>query len=353
MNLSEERLSRLPQELQRAATVTLHEGMFAEAAQRGLDMSGYLEILDPSELESPLDAYERQLALAGIRINGDDADIIDRFFASKESSVLFPEYISRSVRAGFDDFPKLKQILAGRVKIDDNTYKSIYMDDSLYEEGEKSLAVVGEGAALPKIDIKTAEHSVTIKKYGRYLQATYEAIRRKRASVVTLFLRAIGVQLQRDKFEDAVGVLIDGDGNDNTADTQNTAVSGTLDYADMINFILAFDPYEVNVLLGNKAAASKLLNITEVKEHLGSSEVQLRGGKVKVFGAELIVDERVPANQLVGLDSRFAMQEIYETGVLTESERLIRRQVEGTAISEVAGFTKVITDASMVLNITF
>ena len=34
MNLSEERLSRLPQELQRAATVTLHEGMFAEAAQR-------------------------------------------------------------------------------------------------------------------------------------------------------------------------------------------------------------------------------------------------------------------------------------------------------------------------------
>lgn len=343
----------IPQEFQRAATISLHENMYGEAAQRGLDLTGYLEALDPSSNEAKLDAFERQLALAGIRINGDDADIIDRFFASKDSSILFPEYISRSVKIGLDDFNKLKKILSSRVKIDDNTYKSIFMDDSVYGAGEKSLHVIGEGAELPIIEIKTAEHAVSIKKYGRYLQATYEAIRRKRANVVTMFLRAIGVQLQKDKFVDAVDVLVNGDGNSNAATIVNTASSGTLTFADMVNFVLAFDPYELNVLICSKATAATLLNITEVKEHIVQHDLEVPGGGLKVFGAELIVDESVPASTIIGLDRRFALQEVYETGVMTESERLIRRQIEGTAISEVAGFAKVITAASKVLDIVW
>lgn len=353
MNTIEDTTQNIPQEFQRAAGISLHENMYGEAAQRGLDLTGYLETLDPSSDQSNLDAFERQLAISGIRINGDDADIIDRFFASKDSSVLFPEFISRSVKIGLDDFSKLKRILSSRVKIEDNTYKSIFMDDSVYSDGEKSLHVIGEGSELPIIEIKTAEHSVNIKKYGRYLQATYEAIRRKRSNVVTMFLRAIGVQLQKDKFVDAVDVLVSGDGNNNAATIINTASSGTLTFADMVGFVLSFDPYELNVLICNKATAAILLNITEVKEHIVQHDLEVPGGSLKVFGAELIVDESVPANTIIGLDRRFALQEVYETGVMTESERLIRRQIEGTAISEVSGFAKAITDASKVLDLVW
>ncbi|MBD3266458.1 phage major capsid protein [bacterium] len=353
MFVPEEKLNTLPQILQRAASVSLHEGMYAEAGQRGLDLTGYLETLDPSPTDGELDAFERQLALAGIRVNGGEADLIDRFFASQESAVLFPEYVSRAVRVGIDEFGTLKRVLASRVKIDDNTYKSIYMGDEEYGDGEKSLALVAEGAALPKIEIKTAEHTVSIKKYGRYLQATYEAIRRKRANVVSLFLRAIGVQIQRDKFEDAVNILIDGDGNDNAAPTMNTATSGTLTYADLVNFALSFDPYKLNVLLCNKTTAATLLNVTEIKEPVVSEAFQVRGENIKLFGADLLVDNKVPHSKIIGLDHRFALQEIFETGVVTESERLIRRQIEGTAISEIAGFAKVITNACKVLNITW
>jgi len=353
MLLSEEKINALPQELQRAATIPLHEGLYIEAGQRGFDLTGYLETLDPSPGNSELDAYERQLALAGIRVHGDDADIVDRFFASQESSVLFPEFVSRSVRIGYEDFTKLRAILAERVKIDDNTYKSIYMDDSVFSTGEKSLATVTEGASLPIIEIKTAEHTVTIKKYGRYLQATYEAIRRKRISVVALFLRAIGIQLQRDKFQDAVDVLLNGDGNDNAAPALNTKTTGSLVYADLVDFVLSFDPYDLNVLLCNKATAAVLLNLTEVKDPAISADFRIQGENIRLFGAELIVDESVPANKILGLDRRFALEEIYETGILTESERLIRRQIEGTAISEVAGFAKVITAAAKALNLSW
>ncbi len=353
MFISEEKIQTLPTELHRAAQIPLHEGMYAEAAQRGYDLTAYLETLDPTPTESELDAFERQLAVAGIRVNGPNSDIIDRFFASQESSILFPEYISRSVQLGIDEFKKLKKILASRVKVDDNTYKSIYMDDSLYSEGEKSLAVVGEGASLPKIEIVTAEHTVTLQKYGRYLQATYEAIRRKRASIVSLFLKAIGIQIQRDKFVDAIEVLVNGDGNSNAAPTSNVDVSGTIDYEDMVEFALSFEPYQMNVMICNKAAASKILNITELKDPAIAEGFQTRGENLRIFGAELIVDETVSDNTVIGLDQRYALQEIYETGVITESDRLIRRQIEGTAISEVAGFAKALTAASKVLNITF
>lgn len=347
----EEKLNTLPEALHRAATVPLHEGMYAEAAQRGLDLTGYLESFDPSPQNAELDAFERQLALAGIRVNGDDADIVDRFFATQESAVLFPEFVSRSVQTGFEDFSKLRNILAARVKIDDNTYKSIYMDDSVYEEGSKSLAVVGEGASLPEIELKTAEHAVQIKKYGRYLQATYEAIRRKRANVISIFLRSIGAQIQRDKFVDAVSVLINGDGNGNAAQEISVVSSGTLTYSDLVTFALSFAPYQMNVMVCGKTAASKILNVEEISEPAVSGGFQTNGESVRLFGADLLVDESVPANHIIGLDRRFAIQEVYETGVLTESERLIRRQIEGTAISEVAGFAKVIARACKVLDI--
>ncbi len=347
----EEKMTSLPEILHRAATIPLHEGMYAEACQRGLDLTGYLEHLDPSSQNAELDAFERQLALAGIRVSGEDADIVDRFFASQESAVLFPEFVSRSVQTGFDDFDKLRNILAARVKIDDNTYKSIYMDEGIYGTGEKSLAVVGEGATLPEIELKTAEHTVRIKKYGRYLQATYEAIRRKRTNVVALFLRCIGVQIQRDKFIDALDVLLNGDGNDNAASSLDTAVAGTLDYSDLVSFALSFSPYRLNVLICNKTTAATLLDLEEISEPAISGGFQTNGDRVRLFGADLIVDEGLTGNRILGLDRRFALQEVYETGVLTESERLIRRQIEGTAISEVAGFAKVITHACKVLDI--
>lgn len=353
MNFSEDKINTLPVELQRAATIPLHSGIYAEAGQRGLDLTGYLENLDPSPSNSELDAFERQLALAGIRVNGPDSDFIDRFFASQESSVLFPEYVSRAVRIGIDDFRLLRNILATRVRIDDNTYKSIYMDDSVLNAADKRLALVNEGAALPKITIKTAEHTVLIKKYGRYLQASYEAIRRKRTSVVSLFLRSIGMQIQRDKFSDAVDVIINGDGNENASPTMNVDVSGTIDYEDLVEFAISFAPYQLNTMLCNKAVATKVLNITELKDPAIAADFQTRGEKFRVFGAELLIDEAIPNDTIIGLDRRYALQEVYETGVMTESERLIQRQIEGTAISEVAGFAKVINSAAKVLNITF
>lgn len=40
------------------------------------------------------------------------------------------------------------------------------------------------------------------------------------------------------------------------------------------------------------------------------------GELVTPFGARLIASDAVPAGTLVGLDRRFALEEVYETGLL-------------------------------------
>lgn len=259
----------LPSALQRAAEVPLSEDLHVQARSRGLSLSEILEEIDPTEPDSTLDAFERQLALAGIRVQGPHADVIDRFFASTESAVLFPEFVSRSIRTGKTDFRSLDRIRASRTRIDSDLYKTLYMDESVQTEDDRRLARVAEGAELPRLDIRIAEHSIRLRKYGRYLEVSYEALRRKTASVVAVFLKAIGYQIEKDKFEEAVGVLVDGDGNNNAAAVSNTSVDNALAYADLVEFALSFQPYEMNVMLAAPATVKRILTLDEFKDPAG------------------------------------------------------------------------------------
>ena len=83
--------------------LTLEKGMYHETDenQRVVPFVKLLERLDPSEnYEGPLaklSAFERQLARFGIRVKGPNADVLEKFFATTTSAVLFPAYVSERV----------------------------------------------------------------------------------------------------------------------------------------------------------------------------------------------------------------------------------------------------------------
>ncbi len=54
-------------------------------------------------------------------------------------------------------------------------------------------------------------------KRGRMLVASYEAIRFQRLDLFSVTLRQIGAYIGRMHLEDAIGVLRNGDGNENAA----------------------------------------------------------------------------------------------------------------------------------------
>ena len=57
----------------------------------------------------------------------------------------------------------------------------------------------------------------------------------------------------------------------------------------------------------------------------------------------------VPAGKIIGLDKTCALEQVSAGGILTEYDKLIDRQLERAAISQISGFAKIYTDASRVL----
>ena len=100
--------------------INLEKGMYAHPEK---SFSEVLEELDPSanyrgtELEG-MDAFSRQLKRFDIKVSGKNSDPIEKFFRTTDSSVLFPEYISRSVAQGIENSSILDSIIATTTKID-------------------------------------------------------------------------------------------------------------------------------------------------------------------------------------------------------------------------------------------
>ena len=183
----------------------LEKGMYGEA---GRSFTQVLEAADPSEnyrgtpLEG-LDAFQRQLKRFDIHVKGSRSDVVEKFFRTTESAVLFPEFVSRIVRQGMEEDNVLPSITATTTQFDGIDYRSI---SSVPSEEEKSLKRVEEGAQLPQTTVRTQSNLVKLHKRGRMLVASYEAIRFQKLDLFSVTLRQIGAQIGRMHLEDAISV---------------------------------------------------------------------------------------------------------------------------------------------------
>lgn len=140
--------------------IRLEKGLYASG-----DFTGALEKIDPSENYSGtalegLDAYQRQLKRFDIKVSGAGSDVVDKFFKTSDSAVLFPEYVSRAVRQGMQEANVLPRIVASTTVIDSLDYRSIACEPS---DDEKELKVVAEGAFIPETSVKSKANLVHLK----------------------------------------------------------------------------------------------------------------------------------------------------------------------------------------------
>ena len=317
----------------------------------GKSFTQTLEELDPSEnyIGTPLeglDAYQRQLKRFGIRVAGKGSDTVEKFFKTSDSAALFPEYVSRAVYQGIKENDILPKIVATVTEINGLDYRTIA---SVPEESEKELADVEEGAEIPETNIKTQENLVTLKKRGRMLVASYEAIRFQRLDLFTVTLRQIGAYIAKTQLRDAINVLMNGDGNDNAITSTEVAESGVLTYEDLIAFWNGFDPYNLGTIIASPAVTSKILALAEMRDASAGLNFHATGKLVTPFGANLIKSSALAENTLIGLDNTCALEQVQAGGVMTEFDKLIDRQLERAAITTISGFSKIYTDASKTL----
>ena len=329
-------------------TIKLDKGLYGT----GKGFLCELEKIDPSEnykgtaLEN-LDAFERQLKRFNIKVKGAGSDAVEKFFATTDSAVLFPEYVSRAVRQGIEEANHLDNIIATKTNINSLDYRTIA---SVPTADEKELKEVNEGAQIPETVVHTQDNLVTLKKRGRMLVASYEAIRFQRLDLFTVTLRQIGAYIARTQFKDAVNVLINGDGNDNAAAEISPATAGEISYEDLISLWNSFSPYDMNTLIASPDVTAKLLTMPEFRDAPAGLNFHGKGTMITPLGAQLIKSNDINS-KIIALDKNCALEMVTAGGVHTDFDRLIDRQLERAAITQISGFAKIFADASKVMNV--
>lgn len=387
--------------------------LYREAYQRGMNLSGFLEKIDPSDNPNELDAFGRLLKEAGIRTNSDPyygyhASWASDFLETPETRALFMEWASRIWRqrqglsplgqrnkmhqnravylssdgtAGSWQNPyaeaqqarwdqdiapaiPLSELIALSTPIDSDLYKAFYLT---YDAEQVRQFRLGESAEIPIAKLTDAERTIQLKKFGRGLQASYEQLRRMRVDKLAMQIAFMAVQAEIDKVAAAIDIIVSGDGNANTAATSynlttiDTAASaGTLTLKGWLGFKLKFaNPYVITTALMQEAVALQLQLLATANANVPMVSLSGNGfiggvTPINMTGDNVRFgwDSNVAALTIVGFDSRRALEYVTETGSeISESERFITNQTQIMTITEVNGFAVLDQNASNVLDV--
>lgn len=381
--------------------------LYRQAHSHEMNLSRYLEMINPSQKGDDLDAFGRQLQAAGIIIHSDPqagywSSNAGVFVDTDRGRALFPEFFARTWRSVAYATPAQRaaiylsnQAILGSVErpYTDNTaaqwnnqfapaiplseivavttgitgidYRSVYMT---YDAEALRLYRVGESAEIPMATLSTAQRAVTLKKYGRGIRATYEQLRRSTIDKISWWIRWMALQAEIDKVSAALDILVNGDGNANTSATEynlltldTSATANELTLAGWLAFRMKWEtPYQMTTALGRVEEILQLILLNS-----GSANVPLAGLNLAGIGNTLTPinttadgirygwTSEAPDGKIVGFDKRFALEQLTEIGGnITETERYITNQTEVMVMTEVNGFAILDPAATKILDFT-
>ena len=303
----------------------------------GKSFTAALEELDPSSAYAgtpleKLDAFERQLKRFNIRINGQDCDCVEKFFSTTETAVLFPEFVTRCIRKGFDE-TVLRSVCAAKTVCSSGQYLGCVLDDS------ETYTTTEQATLLPEATVTESTTATVLEKFGRLISASYEAIRQQRLDVFGVMLRSVGARLAVSVVKKAVAVL--------EADTTPITTS-SLTYDDLAALYGEFDCFDMTTVITSPAVASKIAAMDQLKECSANADGKL----ILPFGSELVKTSAADNDTIIGIDRNFALEFITSTDLIMETDKLIDRQLDQMTVSITCGFRKITPDAVKVLTIT-
>lgn len=322
-------------------TLKLDKGLYT--SNKGFTKA--LEEIDPSEnykgteLEG-LDAYERQLKRFDIKVSGEGSDTISKFFATSDSAVLFPEYMSRAVRVGLEGNNILDEIVATTTVIDSLDYRSI-QSVNMSDELDVDMAI-NEGAFIPETVVKTKDKLTTLRKNGRSLVASYEAIKTQKLDLFTITLKQIGNYIAKCQLLSAVEELL---ANPNGQIT--TSSTANLSYSDFIDMWEKVSPYNMNAIITESSTLKSILTIDEFKDSKAGQDFHGTGNMVTPLGAKLLHSKtNYLGGTIIALDKNYALEKVQLGDIVTDFDKLIDRQLERATITCTSGFNRIFDEAS-------
>lgn len=263
----------------------------------------------------------------------------------------------------------LSMLIAQETTIDDDAYKSVYVDETAV--GTFDYKRVTEGAQIPTVYLRTSEQTIRLHKRGRAIDWTYEAARRMRFDKFRLIIQKMATDVEAGKLSEAFDVLINGDGNANTAAT-------VVALTDMDPALTANDPISLRAMLrfkkewrGAFMMTTILGNIEDIVD-LEMTEVGLDNtpwialpqgnsiGQLTPLNNQRTADQvgyadvdpgQIPAGKYLAFDRRYALERVSEVGAsISEADDFISNQTSLLTFTDVDGFATIYPKATRILD---
>jgi hypothetical protein len=229
---------------------------------------------------------------------------------------------------------------------------------------------VTEASELPTAKLKLGETAINIYKYGRDIEASYEALRRMTLEVFNIHIQEIGAQAANNKIAEILTVIKDGDGNKNAATAYkakdlDSSVTSSLTRTSWIKFLLKFYPRNCNTVVSDEDGLIQILEVLYPKSDVSSRMDELLASGLKVsttLPQNLVSDvtllysphvEKIGGKvAMYGLNRESAVEEIFELGsTINEADKFIKNQTEIMTVSENSGFRKILKNSSAIMTI--
>jgi len=366
--------------------------LYKASIDAGMTFWQYLEMIQPSKPTDNLSAFDRQLQLQGIIVKSrPDLGLYsspgEYFFQSDRpgSAILFPVLLQKTALwTKLKSFVDISRIVATtRTIAGTSAYSALSIDDSNISGAGSPTAHgrrfrVDQRGNFPAVTIGWSEKTNAVTKHGVQLNWTYEFVRRASIELMQTVVARIMLQDQLELFNEAINVLINGDGSANPAcvvktlkktaagATANQIVisdnlaAGQLSYEAWLKFIGGTRPYTFDVICGNLDTLVKF--VTMQRPTMDPAEIITNLLEAKNQGTAkldtplfpnvtLFLADGMPADKLLGIDTSFALERVIELGSdLKEVERVIQNQTEAMVISIADNVSKIFPEAAQLLD---
>lgn len=394
---------------------TINGELYKEAYGKNRSLSAHLQVEYPLDEQDKKDGYvdsfQRLVQEAGISTSSDNflgywADDFEKFYETEQTRALLPEWMSRqwrrvsnppSRRQGasgqrdlyysddqalntwsrqYFDEPTarwdtqlapaipLSELVANTTAIRGDSYRAFYLTS---DAAQSRMVRIAEGGEIPRAKLTGSERQVRLHKYGRALEQSYEALRRMRIDMVAMHIQRLAIQAEIDKVATVMDIIVNGDGNANTAATvidlttlDPDANAGELTFKGWTRFKMQFpNPYFPTTTLGQEDPVFQLFTLTTGNANmpLMSLPASVVGG-LQPINPGLANAQRVgwtsdaPTMKLITFDRRIAIQRITEIGAdISEVDNMILNQTKVLTMTEVEGYHIIDPNAAKILDV--
>jgi len=344
--------------------------MYDDAKAKGQTLTEYLNEVNNIDANSDIDGFELMLKDANIEVCGKGVapnTNMDVFFATEQGKVLLPELTRRMFDKAMEENKYYENFVANRVLANAPVVMASYVDF-----GDLSMKRVEELTEIPVIKFTRGDSGITLKKYGRAVEMSYEQLRYTNFDIFRTLIEAIVRATDNEKADEIVEILVKGDnGFKNAGNKAETIKAKTLDSKVTDGNVseialLKFLKSERNVgvydrVLVGEESLEALTNALYPIDAKGTSRILdkafdsinltmgLDKGSLTIQFHEGLED-LIGGKGILAFKKDSAINEYVEKGsLISEMDRFIRNQSRVATVSENVGFAKFTKNASKIL----